>query len=626
MKNIKVVYILLLLVFSLNAVSQSKAGSDIDPVKIKKSDYDWWNEARFGVFIHWGPSSILEIPNSSWRRMDSDRNSGKNKRLPQPPEEIVSGEYKKYLETHYRERQVPMEVYDNLFHVFNPVEFDAEELAQMIQDAGAGYVVFTTKHHDGFCMFDSKYTDYDIMSTPFGRDICKELSDACHKRGIKVLWYYSKADWFDPTYQVDNPQPYIDYLTNQVEELCTNYGDIAGLWWDGGSIEVPTRPLFEMIRKYQPTAISNGRIQTRGKQMVPGIKFSTPEQRVGKFDMKSQWESCVGMYPHDSWNWNGGYDCRSLEFCLHTLANCAAGDGNLLLDFGPTPLGEIPAEAKSNYLAMGDWLKKYGESIYGTRGGPYKPGIWGGSTRKGNNIYLHILQKWPGGILNLPALPQNIIKYEVLTGGDMKLKQTDDGVTITMNSKDINPINTLIKLTIEGESMKIKPIETLPEKSLAFGADVFASSSADNNHPAESVVSHLWEKKGQFVAAFGEEGASEGKAGIGKVPEHLKYLTTRELDNRRRYWEAAADDKKPWLMLDFGKEITFDRMHMRESAGTIRSFIIEYMKDEKWNEMYEGKGLEIFNLQLEKPVTTSKIRIRFTDFTEAPGIHVVHLY
>lgn len=160
---------------------------------IPDSSYTWWREARFGIFIHWNPSSVLELGEGSWSRK-------------------------------------------------NPTDFDAAAWARTFKQAGAGYVVFTAKHHDGFCMFDSRLTDYDIMSTPYGRDIARELSAACRREGIEVIWYYSRPDWFDPRHDVTTPGPYVDYLTGQITELLTNYGRIGGIWWDSGQIEVPTRP------------------------------------------------------------------------------------------------------------------------------------------------------------------------------------------------------------------------------------------------------------------------------------------------------------------------------------------------------------------------------------------------
>ena len=251
-----VIYLFVALAILANAVEAQEP----KPLEIPESNYQWWREARFGIFIHWNTSSVLHLGEGSWSRKNPTEQGhdyhkkGLNRMQKDPPAAIVEGSYRKYM----GKGGIPMEVYDNLYHVFDPKEFDADEWARTFKEAGAGYIVFTTKHHDGFCMFDSKYTDYKITNTPFGRDVCKELSDACHKHGIKVIWYYSKCDWFDPRHDVKTPEPYAEYLTNQVRELLTNYGPVAGIWWDQGEITIPTRPLFDMILTLQPGRSATG--------------------------------------------------------------------------------------------------------------------------------------------------------------------------------------------------------------------------------------------------------------------------------------------------------------------------------------------------------------------------------
>ena len=213
------------------------AEEDIGPAP---ENYDWWREARFGIFIHWGPSSLLDLGAGSWDRDENDKKLGKNETLEDAPEAIEDGSYLEYKAL--AKGRVPQKVYDNLYHIFNPTGFDAEEWAEVFEQTGTKYVTLVTKHHDGFCMFDSKYTDYDIMNTPFARDIAGELYEACSKRGIRVMWYYSLADWYDPRYDVNDPKPYEDYLCNQISELCSNYGDdILGIWWDGGEIKIDAK-------------------------------------------------------------------------------------------------------------------------------------------------------------------------------------------------------------------------------------------------------------------------------------------------------------------------------------------------------------------------------------------------
>lgn len=237
------------LLLPLSPRTPSGAPFRAEPARLK-----WWLDAKFGIFIHWGPASLTgkEI---SWSRG----------------------------------RGVPVEVYDSLYKRFNPTKFDAEKWASLFKAAGAKYVVFVTKHHDGFCMFDSALTDYDIMSTPFGRDITGELVRACRKAGLKILFYYSLCDWHHPQYVSERkPAPpgrkadfgkYLRYMFGQIRELCEKY-EPDGFWFDGGWEHSPeewrSKELIRMIRSILPGAIVNNRARYDGD-------FDTPEQHVGPF-------------------------------------------------------------------------------------------------------------------------------------------------------------------------------------------------------------------------------------------------------------------------------------------------------------------------------------------------------
>jgi alpha-L-fucosidase len=397
------------LVVSLVLCGTSFSVDAKEQIGATRKDYKWWSEARFGVFIHWGVGSSVYRHGLQRQGPPKGQPSDIAKKLP-VPEDIHNG---KYLEWRNKGGKVPYLIYDNLYRVFNPEKFNAEEWVKTFKAAGAGYIIFTSRHHDGFCMWNTKTTDYNIMNSPYKRDICKELADACHKYNMPLLWYFSILDLYDSRYDFKNPKPFEKVLFGQVHELLTNYGKIAGVWWDGGNIKYDRKKMCEMIRECQPGAIYNGRAWG-GKY---GLPFNSPEQRLGSFDMDRPWETCAVI--HDGlWFWNGGKNIKSVNMCLGMLVDCASGDGNLALDFGPCPDGTIFPTIKERYLGMGQWLKKYGETIYKTRGGPYKPGLWGGSTRNGNNVYLHITQRWPGGVLKLPALPAKVRSCMDLTGGE----------------------------------------------------------------------------------------------------------------------------------------------------------------------------------------------------------------
>ncbi|UCE47268.1 MAG: alpha-L-fucosidase, partial [Phycisphaerales bacterium] len=310
-----------------------------------------WRKMKFGLFIHWGPVS-LKGTEIGWSR---------------------GGERRGRTGT----GSIPVEVYDNLYKEFNPIKFDADEWVQVAKDAGMKYLVFTSKHHDGFSMFDSKVTDYKISNSPFKRDVVRELADACHKAGLKLGYYYSPVDWYHPDYRTENHDRYIEFMHAQLREICSNYGRIDIIWFDGlgGSAkDWDSENLFKMIRRLQPHVIVNNRAG------LPG-DHDTPEQRIGKFQNDRPWETCMTICRQ--WAWKPNDQMKSLKQCIDTLVRVVGGDGNLLFNVGPMPDGRIEPRQVERLREMGVWLEKYGQSIYATRGGPFKPGLWGASTHKG---------------------------------------------------------------------------------------------------------------------------------------------------------------------------------------------------------------------------------------------------
>jgi alpha-L-fucosidase len=398
----------------------------------------WWQAARFGLFIHWGPVSLVgtEI---GWSRGGERR--GLRFSLPPGP--------------------VPVDLYDNLYKEFNPIHFDAAAWVQIAKDAGMRYLIFTSKHHDGFVNFDSALTDYKITGPlcPFGRDIVAELAAACHAADLPFGCYYSPPDWRHPDYRNENHARYLEYFHAQVGELCRNYGELAVLWFDGleenftNAAEVEryrdqerfasaqiwgSEKLFAEIRQLQPNILINNRCGMRAD-------FDTPEQMVGAYQTERAWESCITM--GDQWAWKPDDKIKSLAECLHTLIRVVGGDGNLLFNVGPMPDGRIEERQVERLRQMGDWLRHYGESIYGTRGGPFQPGDWGVSTHTDQTIYLHILD-WPTEILTLPPLAQSITGSQVLTGGQAVVQQSAQGVTVTVAPTDRHAIDTIVRLEV----------------------------------------------------------------------------------------------------------------------------------------------------------------------------------
>ncbi len=400
----------------------------------------WWREARFGLFIHWGPAS-LSGKEISWARRGHPFDGQGHE-------------------------AVDADVYDNLYKKFNPVKFDADQWMQMAKDAGMKYVVFTTKHHDGFSMWPTKLRpDYSIAATPFKRDICKELADAAHRHGIRLGWYYSTRDWTHPDYLKDGNRRYDEFYRGQVREILSNYGQVDMIWFDhvvGNWSDYRFDELFRTMYGLQPRILVNDRAARfcgGGRQGQPSPEivkitrgdFETPEQTIGKFQTDRPWESCVTLTQcADGGGWSYRPDGRTRGFdeCVQMLVSCATGDGNLLLNVGPLPTGEIdPAQVKV-LKQMGQWLSKYGESIYGTRGGPIRNGAWGGATQKGDVVYLHVV-KWDGPEIKLPAMTRKIVGSSVLTGGEAKISQTAEGVAVSVPPAARDKIDTIIKLELD---------------------------------------------------------------------------------------------------------------------------------------------------------------------------------
>ena len=436
--------ILLSCLFSMQFKAQSKMpDGNLSAVYQNDPKLQWFRDAKFGLFMHWGPSSVkgTEI---SWSRQDH------------PFDHPGNGPF------------VPDKEYDNLYKSFNPVKFDADKWMKLAKESGFKYVVFTTKHHDGFSNWHTKLRDYNIGYTPFKRDICKEFSDAAHKYGLRLGWYYSTRDWSHPDYLVGDNKKYNNFYEGQLRELLTNYGKVDIVWFDhvaGNWGDYTFKQMFDMMYSLQGKDLL---VNNRAARFIKPTKdsppseelqklflgdYDTPEQQIGKFQTDRVWESCMTMTKcKDGGGWSYRPDGKTISYkeVVQTLVQTVTGDGNLLLNVGPLTTGDFPADQIVILKKMGKWLKKNGESIYGTRGGPVPNGDWGGMTFKDNKIYVHILN-WPkdGSQLVLSAIDKKIIRSKGLNVKNPVVKQTKEGVEIDIPVKYRNEIDSIIELEIE---------------------------------------------------------------------------------------------------------------------------------------------------------------------------------
>jgi len=522
------------------AATNSPSWMQPDPAAIKR-----WRDMRFGMFIHWGPVSL------------TGKEIGWSRGAP-----------------------TPVETYDNLYKAFNPVGFNADEWASLAKASGMKYVVLTTKHHDGFCLFDTKETDYNVMHSPFKRDVTKELAEACRRQGIAFGAYYSVCDWHHPDFPLTSPggktrrdrsdlDAYNRYLLAQIRELVVTCGPLLTVWNDvpqefrGRGVNT-----IRMVRELQPDILINNRTGDGGD-------YDTPEQKIGGFNMARPWESCMTVSAHNHWAWGGASDgVKSLSACLLMLIRGAGGDGNVLLNVGPRPDGVIDPAQANRLREVGAWLEKYGESIYGTRGGPYRPNRACVSTRKDRTVYLHILD-WPDASLVLPPLGAKVLASRVLTGGEVAVNQGAAGLEIAVPIKNRQAIDTVVALTLDRSALDLEPIGVS-----GVGASLTTGRKA--------AASNVFRNDARYGASQAVDGESETR------------------------WATDADVRQCWLDVDFGKPETVDRAVIEECVDygvRVKSFELQAKDGTEWKTFFTGGAVGKKCEVTFAPVTANGVRL-----------------
>ena len=427
----------------------------------------WWREARFGLFIHWG---LYAVPAGEWKD-----------------------------ETHHAEwilttAQIPVAEYEKFAPQFNPVRFDAADWVRMAKEAGMRYIVITSKHHDGFSLYDSQVSDYDVIdATPFGRDILRELEAECLKQGIRLCFYHSIMDWHHPDYlprrgweerseEGADFDRYVDFMKGQVKEIVTDYRDIGVLWFDGEWEQTwtPERgsDLYDFVRSLDSDIIINNRVG-KGRAGMAGTfdpttasgDFGTPEQEIPAMGLGYDWETCMTMNDHWGYNKNDT-NWKSSQRLIRMLVDIASKGGNFLLNVGPTADGLFPQESIDRMAEMGLWMEANGESIYGTEASLFESLAWGRSTTKSKTLYLHVFD-WPvDGRLEVPGLLSRADRAYLMADKEAALEVSYQPGSAVVSLPDAAPdaVASVVVLEFAGEP------EVINSPAIQADGDIFVTT------------------------------------------------------------------------------------------------------------------------------------------------------
>lgn len=543
MKKIIVVFVTLVLVSDI--FGQSK------PDKM-----DWWKEAKFGLFIHWG---VYAVPAGVYDGKD------------------ING----IGEWIMNRGKIPVATYQAYAGQFNPVKYDPEAWVKMAKDAGMKYLVITSKHHDGFALFNTKASKWNVVdATPYGKDLLKPLAEACHKHGLRLGFYYSQAqDWnnrggaasgghWDKA-QDGSMDEYIDKVAvPQVKEILSNYGQVDILWWD-----TPTDMTKERAEKFLPVIARYPNLITNNR-LGGGYNgdTETPEQFVPATGFPGRnWETCMTM--NDTWGFKSkDNNWKPANELIRTLIDIVSKGGNYLLNVGPTAEGLIPQPSVERLAAVGKWMKTNGESIYGTTASPFSYLPWGRCTQKGNKLYLHVFD-WPAdGQISVPL--QNTIKKAYLLSDPKKTLRVEKSAaknTISLAGKAPDPVASVVVVELNG-SPEVLPLP-------AAGKPASASSE--------------------------KEGTSAKNLFDG---------------NPKNKWQPTEADKDKWVEVDLGENIAIgafsivEPWHPWDNKGQKIELLYKSVND--WKVAYTATTSGTGHTASFAPVSARYFRLKITDAKE----------
>jgi alpha-L-fucosidase len=592
----------LLVLLCLSGTAMAVGGGDGNPdLKTCQASLDRWRSLRVGAFIHWTPYVL------------------------------ASGQ------------PAPAEGYDNLYKRFTAEQFNAEAWLRMLKGSGFKYMVYTTKHGDSCCMWNTKETDYNIMNSPMGRDVVGELAAACKKQGVPFCPYYAlhndsqnHPDW---TYEVDpatgepdyktrtkpgdaagyhlapNQSPdfnrYFAHVKAQLKELSDNYGPFLAWWFDQRCATLDHKygtELYAHLRHLQPDVLASNRVDTpfdRGLDdptwFVTEAKsagdYAVSEINIPRFNRDIPWEYCQAAGQPDGWFWRAEDVYRPLDTWVSELVNVACRDGNYLIGFGARPDGTFEPRLVEQLGKLGNWLERNGESVYGTRGGPFKPTSWYGSTCKGNTVYLHVFKTDESQTLTVPPLGKKVLRCRLMNGGTVEMKQTDGGITVKIAKTDLQLPDTVVALELDGSAEGVQPVD---ETILTKGARVTASSMRENKKE------------------YGPELTADG--------------------NSATYWTTGETVSEGWLEYDLGRSCTFSRAIVDEGEdGWIRHIQIQAKTGDEWKTVFEYRHgnpelwknipMELFCPEFRFDSTTSQfVRVNIIKATKSPVIREFKVY